>query len=145
MKTKTKAKTKTTKKTKATAKAAKTTPKKGTKVSKAPAKTDPPWFAQASKEIGHDFIDAIDGLHAYYCGFTDAGFHDESLKQRIADYLRSLNETDRRVLLARAVRELLLSEQAIDNEYGLEDVRDIIDWLDQVLGAFPVTDGDDAG
>lgn len=83
-----------------------------------------------------ELFDALDGLYAYDQGATDSGIHDERLRQRVSEYLdgletRSLNETLRRYLLT-----MYLSDEAFDQGYGVEDVRNVLDWLyDEVLDA----------
>lgn len=78
--------------------------------------------------------DALDGLYAYDGG-ADSGIHDESLRARVIQELK-----DRRGLgawraqVARLVREMWLSEEAIEQGYGTEDAVRFAQWLEDRMG-----------
>lgn len=76
--------------------------------------------------------DALDGLHAYDNGATDSGIHDEMLRQRVKEYLRSLPEDRRRKLLGRIGRDLYLSDGALEAGYGMESILEFARWLDDM-------------
>lgn len=75
----------------------------------------------------------IDGLIAYDDGATDSGLHDESAKQEIRDYLAGLSNKDHRVILSRVIRDLYLSDVAIEEGYGWEDAKSLGRWLENDL------------
>lgn len=80
--------------------------------------------------------DALDGLFAWDAGCSDSGIHDERLRQRVRDYVRTLAGPERRELLARIARDLYLSDDALRQGYGLPDVEEFISWLgDQGINA----------
>lgn len=77
-----------------------------------------------------DLKDALDGLFAYDGGAVSSGIRDETLRMRCRDYLRSLGDSDRRVLLARIGRELYLTDAKLAQRYGLEDIAQFSQWLE---------------
>lgn len=86
----------------------------------------------------NELADALMGLYAYDVGCTDSGIHDEYLREKVrvelfVDPLRRPQQlvSDR---IARIVRDAFLSDEAISNGYGLEDVAEFIDWLDERMG-----------
>ena len=75
---------------------------------------------------------ALIGLFAYDTGSVDSGIHDEALRSRAIRELRRLADEDGeadRVRLSRIVREAFLTEEALELRYGIEDVKEFIDWL----------------
>lgn len=78
-----------------------------------------------------DLYDALSGLHAYDSGCVSSGIHDELLRERAKTYLKGLDETALRLVLSRFVRDMYLMEEALSQRYGIEDVKDFIDWLDE--------------
>ena len=76
--------------------------------------------------------DALDGLHAYDGGCVSSGIHDEMLRQRVKDYLRSLPDPERRKLLGKIGRDLYLSDRALEQGYGMEDAGHFSKWLDDM-------------
>jgi hypothetical protein len=82
---------------------------------------------------GRTFSEAIDGLIAYDHGCTDSGIHDDDLKQAVKDYLRALPHQAAEATLAAHVRDHYLSSEAIQQGYGLEDVKQFINWMSQEL------------
>jgi hypothetical protein len=74
---------------------------------------------------------AIDGLMAYDTGCTDSGIHDERLRAKVhAELEKAIRPnqmySDR---LSRLAGKYLLSEEAIADGSGLEDVEELINWL----------------
>ena len=78
--------------------------------------------------------DALDGLHAYDDGCVDSGIHDELLRDQVKRQMRSMSAEDRRAFIARRVREQYLSDEAIAQQYGLEDAAGFWRWLDEEMG-----------
>lgn len=78
--------------------------------------------------------DAIDGLYAHDSGCT-SGIWDPILKQKLAEQLRADN-ADRPTIIpprwSRIVRDMTLSDEALEQGYGLEDAAEIARWLDDL-------------
>lgn len=77
--------------------------------------------------------DALEGLYAYDQGAVSSGIRDESLRARCVAELRAQtgpHDLYPRVLVGRMVRELFLSEEALEQGYGPEDAASFIRWLD---------------
>lgn len=72
--------------------------------------------------------DVLDGLHAYDDGAPDSGIHDERLRARCVSHLNAMSEDERRLMISRFLREYYLSDEALAQGYGWEDVHDFIDW-----------------
>lgn len=81
-----------------------------------------------------DLLDAIDGLHAWDGGAVDSGIRDEALRQRVIDHVRALSADERRWLLSRAMRDLCLTDDRIDQGYGWEDALDLAHWMRDNFG-----------
>lgn len=79
-------------------------------------------------------FDSLDGLFAYDTGCTDSGIHDEALRQEVIGYLRSLSESDLRIKLSTFVRDYYLSDKALEQGYGIEDVAKFLQWLSERMG-----------
>lgn len=77
-----------------------------------------------------ELMDALDGLSAWDAGCVSSGIHDDELKERCKEYLRSLSATDRRLILGRIGRNLYLTDQRLEQGYGLEDIAGFTRWLD---------------
>lgn len=77
-----------------------------------------------------ELADALSGLSAYDHGALDSGIHDHALLERVRAHLEAMGETGRRVSLARIVRGLFLTDDAIAIGYGLEDVSGFLLWLE---------------
>jgi len=80
-----------------------------------------------------ELFDALDGLMAYDGGATDSGIHDEALRARVKAHLHSLSDIDTNRVLGRFVRNVILSEQSIEEGYGIEDVKEFLDWLSEYM------------
>lgn len=82
--------------------------------------------------------DALDGLHAYDDGATDSGIRDERLRGRCVAALRAHRDQGDdhwREWLARLVRDMWLSDEAISQGYGLQDAIEFTQWLGERMGA----------
>jgi len=77
-----------------------------------------------------ELFDALDGLSAYDAGCTDSGIRDELLRRRVFQYLGSLTETEQRLTLGKHIREHYLTDEAMAQGYGPEDVQQFLNWLD---------------
>ena len=73
--------------------------------------------------------DALDGFYAYDSGCLDSGIHDPKRKTQVIAYLLSLGTDERRILLGRIGRDLYLSDQALEDGYGLESAAAFHGWL----------------
>lgn len=76
--------------------------------------------------------DALDGLYAYDTGSIDSSIRDESLRKRCIAELNSdlrAGEQVPRVRVGRIVRELYLTEEALQKGYGPEDAHGFLEWL----------------
>ncbi|WP_025909345.1 hypothetical protein [Priestia flexa] len=79
-------------------------------------------------------FESLDGLFAYDTGCTDSGIKDEQLREEITDYLHSLEDDDFRITLSTYIREYYVSEKAVEQGYGIEDVAEFINWLSDRMG-----------
>jgi hypothetical protein len=81
--------------------------------------------------------DALDGLFAYDTGAVDSGIHDEALRERCITELKSqigAHEVAPRLFLSRMIRDMWLSEEALAQGYGIEDVMSFVVWLGDYMG-----------
>lgn len=76
--------------------------------------------------------DSMDGLFAYDTGCVDSGIRDEVLRQEVIKHLRNLDPVEFRVVLSNYVREYFISKEAIEQGYGIEDVKSFIEWLEEM-------------
>lgn len=82
--------------------------------------------------------EALDGLYAYDGGSTDSGIHDEALRVRVKAQLvadAALAGPNAQVgpRLSRITRDLFLSDEAVEQGYGLEDVAGFLTWLAEYM------------
>lgn len=77
--------------------------------------------------------EALEGLYAYDGGSLDSGIKDEALRQKCKEYIKSLplksSELVPRLWLSRLVRDMWLSEEALEQGYGIEDALKFLQWL----------------
>lgn len=78
-------------------------------------------------------FDALNGLFAYDSGATDSGIQDSDLRKEVNAYLDSLDENNFRILLTEFIRVYFVSEEAVKEGYGIEDVSIFIRWLSNTL------------
>lgn len=79
--------------------------------------------------------DALDGLYAYDGGATDSGIRDENLRARCKEELKARHAGDGYgPWLSRLVREMWLSDEAIEQGYGIVDAVEFCRWLDEEMG-----------
>ena len=60
-------------------------------------------------------------------GATDSGINHS--KEDIKEYLLNLSENEFRLFLSRLIREEFLSENSLEQGYGIEDVSSFINWI----------------
>lgn len=82
-----------------------------------------------------ELTDALDGLHAYDTGSTDSGIHDEALRAKcIAELRRHLDSADEgRLFISRLLRNMWLSDHALAQGYGYEDLLGFVEWLSDYM------------
>ena len=77
--------------------------------------------------------DLIDGLHAYDSGCVSSGIHDEVARAHVIEQLKAMDEETFRLWASRYIREHFLTEGALAQRYGIEDVKSFIEWLDEYM------------
>lgn len=70
------------------------------------------------------------GFFAYDTGSPDSGIKDHDLKVKCHEWYYSLPDEQHRPLLSRLAREAFLTEEAIEQGYGIEDVAKFNEWID---------------
>jgi hypothetical protein len=79
--------------------------------------------------------DALEGLYAYDTGSHDSGIHDEALRQRCIAAIKAMpigrSELVPRLWLSRLIRDMWLSEDALNQGYGIEDAISFLKWLEE--------------
>jgi len=86
-----------------------------------------------------DVFDAMVGFFAYDTGCISSGIHDEVLKRRVREFLKEENRKPENSLryypkfLDAGVAEEFLSEEARKQEFGIEDVKQFINWIDDEM------------
>jgi hypothetical protein len=80
---------------------------------------------------GWTLFKAIDALMAHDNGAFDSGVNDEALRSAVINFLGALDDAGRRKICAEFARGLL-SDENIERGYGLEDVRNFMEWLDGI-------------
>jgi len=78
--------------------------------------------------------DALTGLSAYDAGATDSGIQDEVLRRKVIEHLNSLDEQEFRLVISRYVRDTYLTDEALQQGYGLEDVIEFAGWMSTEMG-----------
>lgn len=85
-----------------------------------------------------ELSDALMGLYAYDTGSRDSGIHDERLRDRVRiEFFTDPGRSGSQIVsdrISRIVRDAFLSEEAISEGYGIEDVADFIRWLSEEMG-----------
>lgn len=80
-----------------------------------------------------ELYEALDGLFALDCGFSDSGIHDETLRANVIKHLKSLDEKQFGLTMSRFVRESMLTENKLQQGYSIEDVALFINWLSDYM------------
>ncbi len=79
--------------------------------------------------------EALRGLFAYDTGSTDSGIHDEGLRQQCIAAIKAIPtdpyEVAPRLWLSRLIRDAYLSEEALEEGYGIEDAISFVKWLQE--------------
>ena len=85
-----------------------------------------------------ELSDSLMGLFAYDIGCRDSGIHDERLRERVrVELFTDPGRNKSQIVsnrISRIVRDAFLSDEAIADGYGLEDVAEFIKWLDEEMG-----------
>lgn len=87
---------------------------------------------ESAMEINKLF-DLLDGLFAYDTGCVNSGINDVVLKNEVKCYLGTLDEVEFRVLISTFVRDKYLTEQALSQGYGIEEVICFVKWLNDYM------------
>lgn len=82
----------------------------------------------------NDLTYSLDTLFAYDTGSTDSGIKDEQLRKKIIYDLENMDDNNFRIFISKYIRNKFLSDAALSEGYGLEDVKTFIDWLDEFMG-----------
>jgi hypothetical protein len=77
---------------------------------------------------GFTLFEAIDALMAYDVGARDAGVDDEGMRRVLDVYLKRLAPDEFRRICALFARAYL-TDEAIAEGYGIEDVVQIAEWI----------------
>ena len=75
----------------------------------------------------------LQALYAYDTGCTDSGIKSDELRNQIKKELENMDEDDLRIILSKHIRDYYLIDEALDNGYGIEDVKEFIHWLDEYM------------
>lgn len=79
-----------------------------------------------------DAFDKLNGIYAYDTGCVDSGIHDEILKRNLKKWINARdNYHEYERALAIWIRETYLSDEALDEGYGLEDVMGFLNWIEE--------------
>ena len=78
-------------------------------------------------------FESLDGLSAYDTGCIDSGIKDEILRETVKNYLNNLDDKSFRLLLSEYIKEYFLNDEALKQGYGIADVKNFIDWLDEYM------------
>jgi len=109
---------------------------KGVKVVFGYHSTDEPNLVKVKDQ---ERFDDLIGIFAYDTGAVDSGIHDEVLRGELISWIGkelSKPENEHRIfpkIFDALVRDYFLSDKALAQGYGLEDVREFINWLDDEM------------
>lgn len=81
---------------------------------------------------GWNLATAIDALMAYDSGCLDSGVYDPEMKIAVVDYLTSLSSDKFRQEMSVLIRDSYLTDVKIEAGYGVEDVKNLFEWLEQL-------------
>lgn len=79
---------------------------------------------------------ALGGIFAYDLGCTDSGNNYDLLRNQLKVTLENMDENTLRTTLSNYVRDYFLTDEAISQGYGIEDVKRFIEWLDEFMGIY---------
>jgi len=94
----------------------------------APVKQKP--VAEEKPLTDEELHNALHRLHAYDLGCVDSGICDPILKERAKKRLEDMDTDERRLFLSHSIREEYLTDEALEEGYGLEDVEAFMKWMD---------------
>lgn len=72
-----------------------------------------------------EWIEACDGLIAYYHGCVDSGVLDYALTARVREHWYAGCEIGKKILTLKLAQSLL----APDSPYGPEDLKEYLEWI----------------
>ena len=85
-------------------------------------------------ELSEDKLwEELDGLYAYDEGDTEISIIDPKLREQVRTQLVAMGDDQLRLFLAVRVRDTFLSDDALEDGFGLEDVVAFADWFEQFL------------
>lgn len=80
-----------------------------------------------------DFDYLVDNLVGFYSHDTTGsswGIKDDRRKAEIIEYIKNMDEYQRRALMGKVVREAFLTDEALADGFGVEDVQAFITWME---------------
>lgn len=77
----------------------------------------------------------MEKLLAYDLGATDAGNNDPDLRQTVVEQLRAMDETARTRWISLVAARYYLSDQGMAQGYTIEDVLEMMQWVEAQTGA----------
>ncbi len=84
-----------------------------------------------------ELVAALDGLYAYDSGCVSSGIRDELLRVRCIEELRRrANLSDEREFFSKLVRDMWLTDEAIEQGYGIESALGFVRWLDERMDIY---------
>lgn len=79
---------------------------------------------------------ALSEIFAYDLGCTDSGNNCDLLREQLKVTLENMDEKILRIILSKHIRDYFLTDEAISQGYGIEDVKRFIEWLDESIGIY---------
>jgi hypothetical protein len=76
-----------------------------------------------------EVFDRLEAIYAYDKGAVDSGVKDERLRAELMAQIDSASEDEFRLEFSRWLRNGLLSEEALAQGYGWEDVQSFCEWI----------------
>lgn len=82
-----------------------------------------------------EMMSVLDGLYAYDSGCTDSGVSHGTLRQRVINEIKAVDRAGRigATRLRELAREMWLSDSAVTQGYGLQDMLEFMRWIDDRL------------
>lgn len=81
-------------------------------------------------------FDLLLGLYAYEVGDTDAGIHDPTRRAALMEKIDAMDPDALRLALSRGLRDRYLTEEAMAQGYGWEDVHAFGEWFEDSDGSY---------